>query len=116
MLYAGDVRTQRAIAIAMVAISLAFVIGGFWQLLGADDVGEGIGLLIAGAMLAAILRLFGVLQVKVREDGLRARFGPWGSTSRPSKSIQPVPRRIAGGPTTAGERAGAWMKAAPGVR
>ena len=78
MPFAEDVHADRPITIAMLAISLGFVIGGLWSLLAGSDVSSGLGLLAVGALLAGIWRLFGVLHVKVEEQGLRARFGPRG--------------------------------------
>ncbi|MCY3557728.1 MAG: hypothetical protein OXH13_03650 [Chloroflexi bacterium] len=78
MLYREDVYAQRRFVIPMVALATAFAVGGVWLLLGADQVGDGIGLIVSGALLGTVLRLFAVLHVRVEGDRLRARFGPWG--------------------------------------
>jgi len=78
LLYSEDVFAQRRFAIVVAAIAVACVVGGLWLLLGANQLSDGIGLLVAGTLLAGILRLFAVLHVRVQNEGLHARFGPWG--------------------------------------
>jgi len=73
-----DVYAQRRFVTPLVAIAAAFAVCGVWLLLGADQVGDGIGLIVSGALLGTVLRLFAVLHVRVEGDRLRARFGPWG--------------------------------------
>ncbi|MCY4619424.1 MAG: hypothetical protein OXD50_12900 [Chloroflexi bacterium] len=80
MLYAEDVYAQRSVTIALAAVSVGFVIGGIWLLVGTGEIIDGLSLLVAGMFLAGIWRLFAVLHVKVEERIMRARFGPWGLT------------------------------------
>lgn len=78
MLYTEDVYAQRSITITVAAVSVGFVIGGIWLLVGTGELINGLSLLVTGAFLAGIWRFFAVLHVKVEEGILRARFGPWG--------------------------------------
>lgn len=78
LVYSEDVFAQRRFTIVVAAIAVACVVGGLWLLLGANQLSDGIGLLVAGALLAGILRLFAVLHIRVQSEGLHARFGPWG--------------------------------------
>lgn len=78
MLFAEDVHAERPFAIAMAVATVAFVAGGLWLLLADGDSSSGLSLLAVGALLAVIWRWFAVLRVRVEDDCVRARFGPWG--------------------------------------
>ena len=78
ILHKEDVYAQRRFVIPIALIAAACMIGGVWLLVGADQTGDGIGLMVAGVLLCAMLRWFAVLRVEVQRDGMRARFGPWG--------------------------------------
>jgi len=89
VLYSEKVFAQLRFAIVVAVIAIACVVGGVWLLLVANQVSDGSRLLAAGTLMAGILRLFAVLHVRVQNESLNARFGPWG-LNLPAEQIESV--------------------------